>query len=220
VALCALLDALRAVPQDASHGPSGRGAMPMRTPRVVLLVLSFAILPAFAKQAWDFNDSSWTFQVAKLKFGGKAKGIGKVKAFVEAAGDVTVNADDTWVLNYAGEEIAAGTWDVTDEFDKSIDLTLSPEGESELFDFIAFQIEQNALADGVVVDVTLDTPVLEKFKLVVKPNIKKQTAKVKLVAKLKATGTTDGLGVVDAPTNVHAKLATTSDEVPLANILP
>ena len=192
----------------------------MRTPRLVLLVLSFAVLPAFAKQAWDFTDTSWTFQVAKLKFGGKAKGIGKVKAFVESSGDVTLNADGTWVLNYTGSEVAAGTWAVTDEFDKSIDLTLSPEGEAELFDFIEFQIEQNALAAGVVVDVTLDTPVLEKFKLVLKPSIKKQTAKVKLVAKMKATGTTDGLGVIGAPTKVHAKLTPTSDEVPLANVLP
>jgi hypothetical protein len=192
----------------------------MRTPRVVLLVLSFALLPAFAKQAWDFNDTSWTFSVAKLKFGGKAKGIGKVKAFIETSGDITVNGDGTWVLNYAGSEIGAGTWAVKDEFDKSIDLTLSPAGETELFDFIEFQLEQNAAGAGVVITVDLDTPVLEKFKLIVKPNFKKQTAKVKLVAKMKAAGTTDGAGVLDAPTTVHAKMTTTSDEVPLANILP
>jgi hypothetical protein len=192
----------------------------MRTPRLVLLVLSFALLPAFAKQAWDFNDTSWTFSVAKLKFGGKAKGIGKVKAFIETAGDITISADGTWVLNYAGSEIAAGSWAVKDEFDKSLDLTLSPEGEAELFDFIEFQLEQNAAGAGVVITVDLDTPVLEKFKLIVKPNLKKQTAKVKLVAKMKAAGTTDGAGVLDAPTTVHAKMTTTSDEVPLANILP
>jgi len=194
--------------------------MPMRTPRVVLLVLSFALLPAFAKQAWDFNDTSWTFPVAKIKFSGKAKGIGKTKAFVQTAGDVTLNDDGTWVLNYASSEIATGTWAVTNEFDKSIDLTLSPEGEVELFDFIAIQIEQDAAAAGVVLDVSLDTPVLEKVKLIVKPSTKKQTAHVKLVVKLKASGTTDGLGVVDAPTNVKAKLVSTSDDVPLADILP
>ena len=192
----------------------------MRTPRLVLLVLSFALLPAFAKQAFDYNGSVWTFPAAKLKFGGSAKKVGKVKAFVEAAGDVTLAGDGTWTLSYAGSETAAGTWAVTDEFDKSIDLTLSPAGEAELYDFIEFQIEQNALAAGVVVDVTLTTPVVEKLKLVVKPSVKKQTAKVKLSVKLKATGTTDGLGQVDAPTSVHAKLSSLSDEVPLASILP
>src|SRR5262245_3200656 len=192
----------------------------MRAPRLVLLVLSFALLPAFAKQAWDFNDTSWTFPVAKIKFGGKAKGIGKVKAFVQTGGDVTLSADGTWVLNYGSGEIAAGTWAVTDEFDKSIDLTLSPAGETELFDFIELQIEQNAAAEGVVVTVDLDTPVKEKLKLTLKPSIKNQTAKMKLSVKLKMTGTTDGLGIFDAPTNVHASLKTTSDEAPLANVLP
>ncbi|HEX5012336.1 MAG TPA: hypothetical protein VFY71_18250 [Planctomycetota bacterium] len=192
----------------------------MRAPRLALLILSFALLPAFAKQAWDFNDTSWTFPTAKIKFGGKAKGIGTVKAFVETGGDVTLHADGTWVLSYGSSEIAAGTWEVTDEFDKSIDLSLSPEGETELFDFIENQIEQNAAADGIVVDVSLDTPVKEKLKLTLKPSLKKQTAKVKLSVKLKMTGTTDGLGIVDAPTNVHASLKTISDEVPLANVLP
>ena len=192
----------------------------MRTPRLVLLVLSFALLPAFAKQAWNFGDTSWTFPVAKLKCVGKAQGIGKVKEIIEGAADVTLNADHTWALNFASIELASGTWAVEDEFDKSIDLTLSREGELTLLGFMELGIEQSAADIGVPVDVTLDTPVLEKFKLTVKPSIKKQTAKVKLVVKLKATGTTDGLGVFGAPTKGHVKVTSTSDEVPLADILP
>ena len=40
------------------------------------------------------------------------------------------------------------------------------------------------------------------------------------MVKLKATGTTDGLGVFDAPTKGLIKVTSTSDEVPLADILP
>jgi hypothetical protein len=192
----------------------------MRTPRVLLLILSASLLPAFAKQAWDVDDTTWTFTEAKLVFNGKAKGIGKVKAWFLGNGGVALNSDGTWTLNYIGSDMAAGTWAVEDEFDKSIELTLSPEGTGALFDFIEIKAEELALAGGFVVDAELDTLVLEKVRLFIKPNFKQQTARLKLVARFRATGLTDGEGLTDTPSTCKVKLKAFSDEVPLADVLP
>ncbi len=187
----------------------------------VLVPALVLALPGFmAPQAFDFGATSWSFTAAKVKFAGKAKGIGKLKDTQFGDGTLTLNTDGTWGLVYDAELIAGGTWDVEDEFDKSIDLFLAGDGLTDLPAYMEESSESAAALFGISIDVDLDTLVLEKVRLKVKPNTKAGTVKAKIVATYKYTGTTDGEGEVDALTTVRAKLTGTSDEQPLENVLP
>ena len=188
--------------------------------RSVLLLAALALLPGFAKPSWDFGATAWTFQDVPFRCMGKAKGLGKVKAIFWSDGALTLNGDGSWVLSFNGEDIAGGDWTVDDEFDKSVELTLSPEGQALLWDDLEGKLEFLADSQGITVDVELSMPVIEKLQLFLKPNVKLQTARVKLVATVKATGLTDGNGLTDAPSTCREKLVWTSDDVPLADVLP
>jgi hypothetical protein len=192
----------------------------MRLPRRALVLVSAALLLAFAKQAYDYNDTTWAFTGAKLKFSAKAKGIGKVHASSFDQAEITLNGDGSWTLDFDGMEVVAGSWTVKDEFDKSIEADVSETGQAEIFGFFEAGAEAAAAAKGLTVDVTLDTAKIEKMKMFVKVNKKTQTARVKMVATLKATGLTDGEGKLNAPTTCAAKFTGISDEVQLAEILP
>jgi hypothetical protein len=187
----------------------------------VLVPVLVLALPGFmAPQAFDFGATSWSFTGAKVKFAGKAKGIGKLKDTQFGDGTLTLNTDGTWGLVYDAELIAGGTWDVEDEFDKSIDLFLAGDGLTDLPTYMQDTAEAAAALFGIDITIALDTLVLEKVVLKVKPNTKAGTVKAKIAATYKYTGTTDGLGEVDAETTLRARLTGTSDEQPLANVLP
>jgi hypothetical protein len=187
----------------------------------VLVPLLVLALPGFmAPQAFDFGATSWSFTDAKVKASGKAKGLGKFSDTLFADGTLNLNTDGTWGLVYDGDLIAGGSWDVEDEFDRSVDLFLAGDGLVDLPAYMADTAEAAAALFGVVIDVSLDTLVLEKVRLKVKPNTKAGTVKAKIVATYKYTGTTDGEGEVDAATTMRAKLTGTSDEQPLGNVLP
>ncbi|MBM3985703.1 MAG: hypothetical protein FJ296_08475 [Planctomycetes bacterium] len=190
--------------------------------------LSFVLVPALvlalpgfmAPQAFDFGASTWSFTEAKAKFAGKAKGIGKLKDTQFGDGTLTLNGDNTWGLVYDGDQIASGSWAVEDEFDRSIDLFLADDGLIDLPTYMQDTAEAAAALFGIDITIDLDTLVLEKVVLKVKPNTKAGTVKAKISATYKYTGTTDGLGQVDAETTLRGKLTGTSDEQPLANVLP
>lgn len=184
-------------------------------------LLIAAVLLAFTeKPVFDYLATTWDFPAAKLSFSAKAKKLGHLKTSLVDVGQVVLNGDLSWSLVYQGSAVASGLWVVKDVFDKSLELDIDPTGQQALFDFMAAQLEAAVLALGFSDDVTLDTAVVEKVRLFVKPDFKHQTATVKLVASCKLTGLTDGQGQVDAPTTCKAKLVGTSDEVPLASILP
>ncbi len=192
------------------------------SPRFRSLTLALALLGlAFvAPQAYDYTGTSWSFAEAKVKFSGKAKGIGKLKGTELGAGSLALNTDGTWGLVYDGDLIAGGSWDVQDEFDKSVELVLDGDGLTDLPTFLEDNVESAAALFGFVIDTELTTLELEKVRLKVMPNKKAGTVKAKIVAVYKYTGTTDGEGEVDAVSSVRAKLTGTSDELPLADILP
>lgn len=195
--------------------------MQRRVLAFVLVPILALTLPGFmAPQAFDFGDTSWSFTAAKAKMSGKAKGIGKLKDTQFGDGTLTLNGDGTWGLIYDAELIAGGTWDVEDPFDRTIDLFLAGDGLTDLPDYLKDTGESAAALFGIDITITLDTLVLEKVRLKVKPNTKAGTVEARIVATYKYTGTTDGEGNVDAVTTVRARLTGTSDEQPLANVLP
>jgi len=192
----------------------------MRASRALLL-LSFVLLPAFTKPSWSFTETTWSFTGAKLHFSGKAKGIGHVADTLVADAQVVLDGANGWELVYGiTAHAGGGVWAVKDIFDKSLELTAQGAGEIDLDDFIEDQVETAAADAGVPVDLELDTLVVQKIRLTLKPNLKQQTARMKLVATVKATGLTDGAGVEDAPSTCRIKLTALSDEVPLADVLP
>jgi hypothetical protein len=195
----------------------------MRTPisRLTLPLLTAALLLGFAaKPTFDYTDTTWDFAAAKLTFSGKAKKLGHLKASQVDVGQVVLHADNSWTLVYQGNTVASGTWSVKNAFAKTVEATLDPAGEQQVFNFVALAVETKASALGHPVDVTLDTVKLEKFRLHVKLNAKQGTATAKLVASCTLTGHADGGPFTDEPAVCKAKIVGTSNAVPLATIEP
>ena len=157
---------------------------------------------------------------AKLTFSGKAKKLGHLKAKQIDVGQVVLHADGTWSLVYQGEAVSSGTWSVKDAFSKTVEGTIDPTGQQQLYDFVATAVETAASALGHPADVTLDTVKTEKVRLLVKPDFKHGTATAKLIASCTLTGHADGGPFVNEPAVCKAKIVGISDSVPLASIEP
>jgi hypothetical protein len=195
----------------------------MRAPasRFTIPLLAAALLLGFAaKQAFDYTDTTWDFASAKLTFSAKAKKIGHLKGSQVDIGQVVLHADGSWTLVYQGNTVASGTWTVKDAFSKTVEATLDPTGQQQVFEFVATAVENQALALGQPSNVTLDTVKVERVRLTVKPDVKHGTATAKLVASCTLTGLADSGPFTNEPAVCKAKIVGTSNSVPLASIEP
>ncbi len=192
--------------------------MSTRVYSAVFLATLCAIAWAPSKPAYDLDDTTCHVMSLKATASGTAKGIGKVKDEALYEATVTLLPNATWEAQFDGTVVASGTYTRKNVFSLKLAAELSPEGTIQVQDWIESKLEEAAVGAGLDIETTL-VVATAKITMSLVPNKKTGTATAKFKAAFKLTGTTDGEGVLDAPTKAKLKLGGTSDPIQLADIL-